>query len=176
MSDEWGCQFKWADRHHHPGGHGEKDMSSSRASEWMAVVESERHYEGEWNGRKYLHFYFCPGHSIPHTPTPTYHGKSYEYQITSTSSRWHSFPAQSHPRSSSRGVEEEGHSELASITYYLQLPCLLSSCLDPSVHSTIHPYLFGRWIHGRLRYPQRTCMVTRRDLYLQQQQQLKREE
>lgn len=120
-----------------------------------------------------LHFHFCPGHSIPHTPTPPL---IMAKVMNIKSLPHHPGGIHSEHNHTHAEEEEEGHSELTSITYYLQLPCLLS-CLDPSVHSTIHPYLCGRWIHGhRLRYPQRTCMVTRRDLYLQeeQQQQLKK--
>lgn len=102
-----------------------------------AAVESERHYEGE---NINLHFHFCPGHSIPHTPTPPL----IMAKVMNIKSLPH-HPGGIHSEHNHTHAEEEveGHSELTSITYYLQLPCLLS-CLDPSVHSTIHPYLCGR--------------------------------
>lgn len=87
-----------------------------------------------------LHFHFCPGHSIPHTPTPPL----IMAKVMNIKSLPH-HPGGIHSEHNHTHAEEEveGHSELTSITYYLQLPCLLS-CLDPSVHSTIHPYLCGR--------------------------------
>lgn len=150
MSDEWGCQFKWADRHHHPGGHGEKDMSSSRASEWMAAVESERHYEGEWNGRKYKsplpllswpfhstythphlswqklwisnHFHIIPVAFIPSTITPTQQQQRSERRRTFWADVHHLLLTTSLPSFLSRSISPFNHPSISIWTLDTRLP------------------------------------------------------